>query len=170
MQLESRRVVQERQNLLKGVKWLQFILVKKKKKFKNYDLCQLINNKKVLSQGESLNISENTASRVCNACDNGSPVVPSPKVWHILKGLQISSAKSNIKKLDLNLLKTFSIWVVDNSKLWVHTVTFHFFYSALNPSNSQHFLHNPKQSTLKAQTGQAAPFPAHQGAPYGKHQ
>lgn len=52
----------------------------KKNKFKNYDLCKLISNKKVLSQGESLNSSENTASRVCNACDNSGPVVPSPKV------------------------------------------------------------------------------------------
>lgn len=31
------------------------------------------------------------------------------KVLPILKGLQISSAKSNIKRLDLNLLRTFSM-------------------------------------------------------------
>jgi len=47
--------------------------------------------------------------RVCHARDNSGPVVPSLKGLHILKGLQISSAKSNIKSVDLNLLRTFSM-------------------------------------------------------------
>lgn len=59
---------------------------------------------KVLSQGEILNISDNAAWRFATIL-----ALSSPKVGHSLKGLQMSSAKCNIKKLDLNLLKTFSM-------------------------------------------------------------
>lgn len=74
---------------------------------------------------------------MCNSYDN-SLVEPSLKVLHILKGLQKSSAKSNIKRVDLNLLRTFSMgdlqqWRIPNCQ---GKQSYFIFYSALKPSDS----------------------------------